>query len=262
MHDVRFGNRELLLAERQDLIMGRLAAEGRVIASDLAAELRVSEDTIRRDLREMAARGLCDRVYGGALPVTGRAGSLSERTGIDTAGKAALACAAVQWVGENAVLFLDAASSNLAIAQALPEGRSLTCVTNAPRIAAVIADRKDCEVIVIGGTVDHEIGASVGAHAVREAAFFRPDVCFLGACGVDAAAGVTAFHAEDAEFKRIIAARSGAVVVPVTNAKLGRAAPYCVMPVSECSAVIVEQDAAEAAVAACREAGAMIEFAG
>ena len=61
---------ELLLRQRQSLIAQRLEVADRVIAADLAAEFNVSEDTIRRDLREMAAAGLCERVYGGALPVS------------------------------------------------------------------------------------------------------------------------------------------------------------------------------------------------
>jgi DeoR/GlpR family transcriptional regulator of sugar metabolism len=56
--------------ERQDRILERLRRHGRVIAADLAVEFRVSEDSIRRDLRELAARSLCKRVYGGALLAT------------------------------------------------------------------------------------------------------------------------------------------------------------------------------------------------
>lgn len=60
---------ELLPQQRHRLILERLLAQGRVIAVDLARELEVSHDTIRRDLREMAAAGQCRRVYGGALPL-------------------------------------------------------------------------------------------------------------------------------------------------------------------------------------------------
>ena len=60
----------MLAAQRRDLLLERLRRDGRVVAKDLAAELGVSEDSVRRDLREMAAAGLCQRVYGGALPVS------------------------------------------------------------------------------------------------------------------------------------------------------------------------------------------------
>jgi len=60
----------MLAAQRRDLLLDRLRAEGRLIAKDLAAELGLSEDSVRRDLRELAAAGLCQRVYGGGLPVS------------------------------------------------------------------------------------------------------------------------------------------------------------------------------------------------
>ena len=61
---------DFLLRERQGVISERLRLNGRVLAAELALEFGVSEDTVRRDLREMAAAGLCERVYGGALPVS------------------------------------------------------------------------------------------------------------------------------------------------------------------------------------------------
>src|SRR5271169_5086440 len=65
--------------ERQQLILHRLSQEGRALASELARAFHTSEDTIRRDLREMAAAGLCRRVYGGALPLSPASGTLAER---------------------------------------------------------------------------------------------------------------------------------------------------------------------------------------
>src|SRR3954454_3412690 len=60
----------MLAAERRDLLLSRLEADGKLVAKDVAAELGISEDSVRRDLRELAAAGLCQRVYGGALPVS------------------------------------------------------------------------------------------------------------------------------------------------------------------------------------------------
>ena len=77
---------ECLPQERQRIILERLASEGRVVAQELAQQFRTSEDTIRRDLRELAAAGLCHRVYGGALPLSPANGSLSERADDSTDG--------------------------------------------------------------------------------------------------------------------------------------------------------------------------------
>ena len=60
----------MLAAQRRDVLLSRLATDGRLVAKDIARELGVTEDSIRRDLRDLAAAGLCQRVYGGALPAS------------------------------------------------------------------------------------------------------------------------------------------------------------------------------------------------
>ncbi|HZB67882.1 MAG TPA: DeoR family transcriptional regulator, partial [Ornithinibacter sp.] len=60
------GGTRMLAAQRRDVLLSRLATDGRLVAKDIARELGVTEDSIRRDLRDLAAAGLCQRVYGGA----------------------------------------------------------------------------------------------------------------------------------------------------------------------------------------------------
>ncbi|WEX77347.1 DeoR/GlpR family DNA-binding transcription regulator [Sinorhizobium numidicum] len=252
---------DLLLRERKSLIRERLKTEGRVLAADLAREFGVSEDTIRRDLREMAAAGLCERVYGGALPFAPDGGSLSERASLAPERKMALAQASVGFVRPGMTLFLDAGSANLAIARQIEPELSATIVTNTPLIASALMEKPRLDVILIGGTLDRAVGAAVGARAQRDAALLRPDLCILGTCGADAAAGLTAIHFEDAEFKRLIASRSRSVLAAVTTDKLGTAAPHAVIGVEGVSTLVLEADAPEAYVAAFTACGASVVIA-
>ena len=80
----------ILAAERQQQILDQLGRDGRVLAASLAEVFATSEDTIRRDLRDLAGRGLCRRVYGGALPISPASGSAQIRAGEATDRKAAL----------------------------------------------------------------------------------------------------------------------------------------------------------------------------
>ena len=232
----------LLLKQRQTLIQQQLQADGRVLALDLARQLDVSEDTIRRDLREMAAAGLCQRVYGGALPMAPDGGTLAQRKHESPERKASLAQAAVSLVREGQVLFIDAGSTNLAIASALPK-LALTVITNAPSIAMALMERSEIELIIAGGRVDRRAGASLGPQALRTVERMRPDLCFLGACGADVDAGVTAFNYDEAEFKRSIAGASKAVVVAATSDKLGTAAPFGVLATGLLQHLVLEADA-------------------
>ena len=241
--------------ERQEIILDRLAQRGRVLAGDLAREFGTSEDTIRRDLREMASAGRCRRVYGGALPLSPASGPLAARRAEASERKAALGHAAAALVQRGQVVFFDAGSTNSAIARALPAGLDVVVATNAPDIAADLVGRPGVELIVIGGRVDPRSGAALGARALRDAREIRVDLAFLGACAVDAEAGVAAFDAEEAEFKRLVAERAKAVGAAVTIDKLGAAAPFAVAPASLLTHLVVEADAPEKALAPLRGCG-------
>ena len=89
----------------------------------------------------------------------------------------------------------------------LPAGLGVIVATNAPDIAGDLVGKPGVELIVIGGRVDPRSGAALGARALRDAREIRVDLAFLGACAVDARAGVAAFDAEEAEFKRLVAER-------------------------------------------------------
>lgn len=255
------GHDLLLLGERQDLIRARLDLSGRVIAAELAQELGVSEDTIRRDLREMAASGLCRRVYGGALRLAHTSTTMNERMAIAGERKAALARAAAGLIPAGATVFLDAGSTNVALARVLPQAAGLTVVTNGPAIAAALLER-DIATIQLGGLIDARSGAAIGAKAISDAAALRPDVLVLGVCGIDPEAGVTADTFEEAEFKRFVASRSRTVIVIVTKDKLFTAAPHSVAPLSRVASAVIEADAGEAEAAALAAAGIDILRAG
>src|ERR1700733_303890 len=107
---------EPLPEERQAAILRQLNESGRVVAAELAVRFGVSEDSVRRDLREMAARGLCHRVYGGALAKRPDLSSLERRRGPQADRKLFLARKAVTLVSRNQLIMLDAGSTNSAIA--------------------------------------------------------------------------------------------------------------------------------------------------
>ncbi|ALN72165.1 DeoR/GlpR family DNA-binding transcription regulator [Aureimonas sp. AU20] len=248
-----------LTPERQTLIRDRLARDGRVLASDLAREFGVSEDTIRRDLRELASSGLCRRVYGGALPPAPGLVSLSRRREESSDRKRTLAQALAERIGEmmpaNATLFIDAGSTNILVAEALRDDLPLTVVTHAPAIACALDGKPLIDVVLLGGRVNRHAGACLGARSQGEAETMRPDLLVLGICGVDAEIGITAQDYDDAAFKRAIAARAGAVVAAVVNEKLASVAPFPVLDTGQLDTLVIEHDAPEAALGPMEAAG-------
>lgn len=250
---------ELPLA-RRDLIAARLAGGQSVASVQLAAEFGVSEDAIRRDLRALAAEGLCRRVYGGALPLAAR--PMSARLGEGVGAKRALAVRAATLVGRGELIFLDAGSTHVALVDALPEDFGLTVATNSVDVAAAVLGRQDIDLLMIGGAVDPVIGGAVDAVAIEAVTRLAVDLSFVGVCSVSAEGGVGALHHADAIFKRAVAAASRRKAALVTSDKFGARSPYRIAPTRAFSQFVVEQDAPETFVAGLKAAGADVLVAG
>jgi DeoR/GlpR family transcriptional regulator of sugar metabolism len=249
---------EMLPQERQQWILDRLRQSGRVVAVELAAEFAVSEDSVRRDLRELAAQGLCKRVYGGALPLSAVVAPLKQRRQEHAGRKLALGRKAATLVRQGQVLLIDAGSTNAAIAAALPRDFGLTVVTNAPDIAQILLEREGFEILLIGGRIDARIGASVGAQAVQEMQRVRADICFPGACAVDAVGGLWGFDSEEVLLKRAMVEASGETVVVATSDKLGTVATHRVAGIDEVQHLVVGHDAGRALRAAFAARGVIV----
>jgi DeoR/GlpR family transcriptional regulator of sugar metabolism len=246
--------------ERQERIVDRLRQHGRVIAAELAVEFRVSEDSIRRDLRELAARGLCKRVYGGALLMTHET-PIAERRGEHVERKRALAAAAAALVSPGQILFIDAGSTNSAIAAALPEGRGLTVVTNAPDVALALIGRPGFEVITIGGRIEPKIGGAIGSMALRQIQGIRADLCFPGVCAADAQTGLWTYDAEEVVLKRTMIEASGETVLVATREKLITAATHHTVAARSITHLVVERGTDPELVAAWQAIGTSVHVA-
>ncbi len=234
-----------LSAERRDAILAALARDGKVVAARLVDELGVSEDTVRRDLRELSARGLVQRVHGGALPPAPQPGSFARRRETATAEKTAIARAAVDLVAGARVLLLDGSTTNLELARLLPDGHVGTVITNSPPIAVELAGRGGIEVIVIGGRMDLDAQVTLGASAVDFIRTIRADACVLGVCALHPEVGLTTDGLEEAEVKRAMAESAGDVIALATADKLRAASAYLVAPVRQVTHVVAEPDADE-----------------
>jgi DeoR/GlpR family transcriptional regulator of sugar metabolism len=250
----------ILPRERQEQIWERLRQRGRVIAADLAIEFRVSEDSIRRDLRELAAQGLCKRVYGGALLMT-RTAPIAERRGEQVERKRSLAALAASLVSPGQILFIDAGSTNSAIAAALPEGSHLTVVTNAPDVALALIGRRGFEVLSIGGRIDPQLGGAVGSMALRQVQGIRADLCFPGVCAVDAQTGLWTLDPEEMMLKRMMIEASGETVLVATREKLIAAATHHTAPVESITHLVVERGTEAAIIEAWKAAGTSVHIA-
>ena len=170
----------MLTAQRKQLILGRLATRGQIVAGELALELGTSEDTIRRDLRELAQQGKLQRVHGGALPASAATGDLQVRQRVSPDEKQALGRLGAQLIKPGQVVMLDGGTTALQVARQLPADLRATVITHSPNVAVELAAHRHLEIIVLGGRLFRHSMVNVGASVIEAAARFRADLFFMG----------------------------------------------------------------------------------
>jgi DeoR/GlpR family transcriptional regulator of sugar metabolism len=229
-----------LAQERRRQILARLQAEGKVIAAELSRRYGVSEDTIRRDLREMAQAGLLQRVHGGALPLSPSLADFATRQKQARPARLKLAQAAARLVQTHQVIMFDGGTTTLEVARQLDPQLKATAITLSPEIALVLAAYPGLEVILIGGRLDKHERVSGGAAALESLLALRADLCFFGLCSLHPELGLTAGHYEEVPLKRAMIAGAGEVIAVVTADKFGAAAPFTVAPIQELTQIVTE----------------------
>jgi DeoR/GlpR family transcriptional regulator of sugar metabolism len=218
----------MLTSHRKQAILAALQRDGQVIAKTLSDAFGVSEDTVRRDLRELAADGLLQRVHGGALPASAAMGNFVQRQDIHMDAKRAIAARAAGMVLPGQVVILDGGTTCVEMARCLPATLEATVVTHSPSVAVALAVHPRIEVVLIGGRLFKHSVVAVGAAAVEAMAHIRADTYFMGVTGVHATAGFSTGDLEEAYVKRALAARAAEVVVLASAEKLGAASPYVI----------------------------------
>src|SRR5262249_31357378 len=141
----------MLTRHRKQEILSILKRDGQVIAKEISNSMGVSEDTIRRDLREMAQEGLLQRVHGGALPGSTAVADFAGRESITTEGKAAIGRAAARMIQPGQVVILDGGTTARQVARHIRVDFKATIVTHSPTIALELVNHPNIEVILIGG---------------------------------------------------------------------------------------------------------------
>ena len=244
--------------ERRQYILDRLQQHGRVVATELSVELAVSEDTIRRDLRDMASEGLIQRVHGGALLKSPATASYTSRQTQAPVAKEHIAQAAAGLAQNGQVIILDGGTTNVLVAQHFPQTLQATVVTNSPPAALALQQYPSVQVVLIGGNLYKESLVTIGAASIEGFRRIRADLCMLGICSLHPEVGISAPCLEETYVKQVMIENSAEVVALASPEKLRTAAPYVIAPLQELSYLVTERDVEEERLRPYKEIGITI----
>jgi len=230
----------MLTKQRQSLLLERLAIDGRIVAKDLALELGLSDDTIRRDLRELASDGKLQRVHGGALPSAPAEADLDTRQQIASVSKQSVGKLAAALIKPKTVVILDGGTTTLQIVEHIPKNFVCTVVTHSPTIAVALKNHASIKVIMLGGVLYRHSMVNVGAVAIESTSHIRADTYFMGVTGVSIEEGLSTGDLEEAHIKRALSERAAETIVLASEEKLGAVSPYKIMPLEHACGIVLD----------------------
>lgn len=228
----------MLTTSRKTLLLERLARDGQLAVTPLAQEFGVSEDTLRRDLRDLAAEGKLIRVHGGAVPASQTHQPVAVRRNVHGTEKRRLAQAAARLIHDDAIVIVDGGTTHGELAQALPHSRRCTIVTHSPAIAASFEFHEQVQIVMIGGRIFRHSMVAVGAEAAEAFGRINADLCLLGVTGIHPELGLTTGDSEEAAVKRIMMKAAAETVVLATPDKIGHASAWQIADLSQISTLV------------------------
>lgn len=216
------GTRVLYADQRKQFLIETLRRAGRLDANDIAGELGVTRETIRKDLIALERQGLLRRVHGGAVPVAylSYEPAVETRTAYTTE-KARIAKAALRHVPTRGSVLIDAGSTTGQLVEVFPGDRELTVYTNALPLALALVTRPLLTVFTLGGRVRSTTMAEVDDWACRALAEINVDVAFVGANGISLERGLTTPDPAEAAVKRRMLSCAQRRILLADHSKIG-----------------------------------------
>lgn len=231
----------MLKQERQRIILDETRKVGSSTLQALSECLSVSEDTVRRDIKELDALGLLRAVRGGALMVSHVPHHYRDREHTDLAQKRAIARKALSLVKNDLVYFFDGGTSVLELANVLPSDLRATIITNSFPVANTIEDHPKVELVFLGGRLYKSAFTTYGNDTMTSIKRFNADIYFFGVRSITPEQ-LSCKNLEDAEIKRQMMNHSTEIVGLCTLDKLNSISNYRIAETSQLHTLITEEE--------------------
>lgn len=210
------------LTKRQSAILRAVNACGTCTISDLATQLKVSEETIRRDTRQMEKSALLRKLHGRiSLPEQRLEPPLQRRMTENMEAKQRIGEATAELITEGSSVILDPGSTTNYVARAMCERTHLNVITNSTEIARVFMSSPGIYVYLAGGEMRHEDSAAFGPTTLEFLRCFAVETAVLSVGAIDAERGLMDFDLKHMEYSRFVMELAERVIVVADQSKFG-----------------------------------------
>lgn len=209
----------MLKQERQAFIIKQINLHNKVMSSDLSLRLDVSEDTIRRDLNELAENGKIMKVHGGALSKSFQH-PFKEGNVYAREAKKKIAKKTLSLIRNETTILTGGGTTILELARLFPENIGCTIFTISAPVALELVERTNADVILIGGKLSRVTNVSTGSHVINQLSEIHVDLCLLGANSLSIQDGVTDSDWEVIQIKKAMLRSSSKTAILAISEKL------------------------------------------
>ncbi|HTE08748.1 MAG TPA: transcriptional repressor AgaR, partial [Flavitalea sp.] len=229
--------------QRRVIILEKLEEKGQVDVTELSKALRVSEVTIRNDLKRLEQKNALIRARGGAFKIdrVGMDFTLSDKNKQNYDQKRKIGKAAAELVEEGDTIILDSGTTTMEIAKNLSSIAELTVITNALNIANQLADHPRANIIIPGGFLRKNSLSLIGSTAEDSFKNYFCDKLFLAVDGFSTTFGLSTPNVEEAHLNRIMISISKQVIVVADSSKFHKRSFALIGPVAGIDVLITDE---------------------
>jgi DeoR/GlpR family transcriptional regulator of sugar metabolism len=230
----------MLKRERQAFILHQVNLHNKVLSTDLSLAIQVSDDTIRRDLQELAEEGKVIKVHGGALSPSFHHRNLSTQEIYGYNQKRVIAQKAVSLIQAGMFVLTSGGTTIIELAKALPTDLRATFISGSIPAIYEYMNHPNIDVIAIGDKVSKNAKITVGLEALSKIRQIRADICFLGINAINLEMGVSDNDWEVVQVKRAMIESSRQLVCLTISEKLNSLQPFQVCETAKINTLITE----------------------
>lgn len=230
----------MLKKERQAYILHQVNLHNKVLSSSLSTEINVSEDTIRRDLYELADEGKLIKVHGGALSHSFNEVHFPTNAVYSQGNKKSIAQKAVNMIKNGMFIMTSGGTTVLELARSLPHQLKATFVSGSIPAILEYMHHPNIEVILIGDKISKNSKITIGLEAIARIKQMKVDICFLGTNAIDLKHGITENDWDVVQIKKAMIESSQKVVCLTIAEKMNSFQPIQVCELNKINTLITE----------------------
>lgn len=241
--------------ERQQKIVDEVSINRKVSSTYLSEKLNVSEDTIRRDIKELHDQGLLAKVHGGAISTVQKLYHYNEDVIYNRENKVRIALKAIKLIEDGMVIIMSGGTTNLILAKLLPKNLKATVYTYSLPIAMQLTEHPLIETIFIGGKIQRSAMVTTGIDVIQYLSNIRANICFIGVSALSVEQGVTDEGYEVAMIKKAMSNASQKTVFLVTSNKFNSILNHDVCQTANIGTVVTDLTPEDSALKDFKKAG-------